>query len=228
MEKTAVLSSTNFVKADGIDGFEQIIEESRFLFGFLCYKARTFAHYIIPDKIMYNKHNVTINYGASKKINLMTVDHNRPNLGNDLGNVSLTFYKSDGSDLDLYFLTSYINRFMNIRAFNDDTLKKCVGSLDAFSSLLVLRCRSAFEEGVPIGSAISDNINTPEFYYMAKDLYGIDHVRDLLQQFMDYGLPFPDYILKIAIDSGDLEYAAALVHEKDALQMSGKEEVLRL
>lgn len=219
-----VISSMNFVKADGIDGFEQIIGEARFLYGFLCYKARTFAHYIIPDKIMYNKHNVTINYGAPEKINLMTVDHDRPNLGN----VSLMFYKSDGSDLNLYFLTDYINRFMNIRAFNDDTLDKYVRSLDAFSSLLVLRCRSAFEEGVPIGSAISDNINTPEFYHMAKDLYGIDHIQYLFQQFMDYGLPFPDYILKMAIDSGDLEYAAALVYEKDVLQMSGKEEVLRL
>lgn len=210
-----VISSMDFVKADGIDGFEQIIGEVRFLYDFLCYEKRTFGHYIIPDRIMYNKHNVAINYGVPEKIHRMTVDHRR----NASRSVSLMFYKSDGSDLDLYFLKHYIDT---------DIAKMCIRSLDAFSSLLVLRCRSAFEEGMPIGSAINVGINTPEFYYMSKDLYGIDHVRDLLQQFIDWGLPFPDYILKIAVDSGDLEYAAALVHEKDALLMSGKEEVLRL
>lgn len=219
-----VISSIDFVKADGIDGFEQIIGETRFLYDFLHYETRTFAHYILPDKIMYDTHNVAIKYGAPEKINLMTVDPNRPNLAN----ISLMFCKSDGSDLDLYLLTGYLDSFMNIRGFNDDALRKYARSLEAFSSLLILRCRSAFEKGVPIGSAISDNINTPEFYYMSKDLYGVDHVQGLLKQFIDWDLPFPDYILKTAVDTGDLEYAAALVHEKDALQMNVKEESLRL
>lgn len=210
-----VISSMDFVKADGIDGFQQVIGEVRFLYDFLHYKTRTFAHYILPDKIMYNKHNVAINYSVPEKIHRVTVDHER----NASRSVSLMFYKSDGSDLDLYFLTHYIDT---------DIAKMCIRSLEAFSSLLILRCRSAFAQGLPIGWAINDGINTPEFYYMAKDLYGTELVDNLLQQFIDWGLPFPDYILKTAIDSGDLEYAAALVHEKDALCMSGKEENLRL
>lgn len=218
-----VAGSIDFVKADGIDGFEQIIGEARLLYGFLRYKTRTFAHYIFPDKIMYDTHNVGIHYGAPEKINLMTIDHKLKG-----GAISLTFNKRDGSDLDLHLLTGYLDNFMNIRAFNNAALEKYTRSLDAFSSLLILRCRSVFEEGVPIGSAINDGINTPEFYYMSKDLYGVEHVQDLLKQFIDWGLPFPDYILKMAVDSGDLEYAAALVHEKDALQMKVKEESLRL
>lgn len=210
-----VIGSIDFVKADGIDGFEQIIGEVRFLYDFLLHRTRTFAHYILPDKIMYDVHNATINYVTPEKFNLMTVNHDRPHFGN----VSIMFYKSDGSDLDLHFLTHYVDT---------NIVKMSIRSLEAFSSLLILRCRSAFEEGVPIGSAISDNINTPEFYYMSRNLYGTELAHDLLQQFMDYGLPFPDYILKTAVDTGDLEYAAALVHEKDALQMKVKEESLRL
>lgn len=210
-----VISSMDFAKTDGIDGFEQIIGEARFLYDFLLHRTRKFPYYILPDKILYDMHNVTISYGTSRKINLMTVDHCGPNLGN----ISLMLCKSDGSDLDLHFLTHYVDT---------DIVKMSIRSLEAFSSLLVLRCRSAFEQGLPIGSAINDGINTPEFYCMSRNLYGTELAHDLLQQFVDWELPFPDYILKTAIDSGDLEYAAALVHEKDALRMSGKEENLRL
>ena len=214
-----VIGSIDFVKSDGIDGFQQVIGEVRFLYDFLCRERKPGANYILPDKITYDLKNVGIDklYSRISQVNIGDGEK-KPN-----GKImKLEFFKYDGSALIISFMHGYFGI-----GFVTLTLDRIRSSFYALSALIILRCKSVISQ-FPQEFFYESITSTPEFYYMSKDLYGVKHVSAFLKQFVDWGLPFPDYILKTAVDTGDLEYAAALVHEKDALQMKTKEESLRL
>lgn len=221
-----VLSSEYAEQTSGEDGFRVILGELRFVNDMLCYGNRKpTAHYIFPDEIMYDLKDVKIN-NLYKTIAQVTIgdgsERSKPALV-----INLAFFKYDSSALIISFVQKYLGAFKNGTGFTIPTPDFVRSSFYAFSALVILRCKSVISQ-LPQDFFCKAITSTPEFYYMSKDLYGVDHVQDFLKQFMDWGLPFPDYILKTAVDTGDLEYAAALVHEKDALQMNVKEESLRL
>jgi hypothetical protein len=218
------LSSEYAEQTSGEDGFQVILGELRFINDMLRYGRRPGANYILPDKITYDLKDVRIDELYTRISQVYIGDgEERPN-----GKImKLEFFKYDGSSLIISFIHGYLGTFKNGIIFATPTLDRIKSSFYAFSALVILRCKSVLSQ-LPQDFFCKAITSTPEFYYMSKDLYGVEYVQDFLQQFMDWGLPFPDYILKTAVDTGDLEYAAALVHEKDALRMKVKEESLRL
>lgn len=219
-----VLSSEYAEQTSGEDGFRVILGELRFVNDMLHYGRRPGAHYIFPDKITYDLKDVGLDVLYSRIEQMVIGDGNEGS--KPVYATKLAFFKYDNSALIISFVQDYLGAFKNGTGFAIPTPDHVRSSFYAFSALVVLRCKSVILH--PSDEFFKATTNTPAFYHMSKDLYGIENLGVFLKQFIDWGLPFPDYILKTAIDSGDLEYAAALVHEKDALCMSGKEENLRL